>query len=355
MRQRGEAGFGGGGDGRAAFMADSAVLETRLQQRRAFALGIEQRRAQAALCGQPARAGPPRGLAPTAPRGTARSRSARRRVAVREVAGVVGAQHARRCRHARGQHRRAAAHRFQDHVGAAFQRAGVHQHVGALDPRPGPRSCGSRRPSGRTGRAASAARACASPVASALPMCVMRMSFAFAQQARRRRTRSAGSSPRAGGRPRPPHRCRLGLSTAGAQASIGRSRRPWRDARRAGRLAPGPAARRAAPRAPASAAASVSWARSWYRSVPVNTTARPRLGPGVPWPRPAIEAAERRACSASITSSSFAAASGHSCRMRTVKSSARCCCPPACGRQLPLLAAASAGLTITTDGATSAL
>ena len=57
----------------------------------------------------------------------------RRGVAGREVALVVGAQHADVAGDARGQHRRAAAHRLHDHVGAAFHAAGVHQHVGALD------------------------------------------------------------------------------------------------------------------------------------------------------------------------------------------------------------------------------
>ena len=49
-----------------------------------------------------------------------------------KVAGIVFAQHADIAGNARGQHRRATAHRLHHHMGATFYAAGVHQHMRAL-------------------------------------------------------------------------------------------------------------------------------------------------------------------------------------------------------------------------------
>ena len=63
----------------------------------------------------------------------------------------------------------------------------------------------------------------------------------------------------------------------------------------------------------------------------------------------AIAGAERRACSASMRRSPGASASGHCVVIRT-GSGASSCAQRRAVRQLPLLASASAGLTMTTDG-----
>ena len=55
------------------------------------------------------------------------------RIAPREVTAIALAQHAHVAGDARGQHRGAAAHGFQDRVCTPFHAAGVHQHVCALD------------------------------------------------------------------------------------------------------------------------------------------------------------------------------------------------------------------------------
>ena len=82
-------------------------------------------------------------------------RRQRRRVVPVEVARVVGAEHAHVAVDARGQHRRAAAQRLGDHVGAAFDarwRAPAHARAG----------CGGAWPRGRARRASGSAAARAS-------------------------------------------------------------------------------------------------------------------------------------------------------------------------------------------------
>ena len=89
---------------------------------------------------------------------------------------------------------------------------------------------------------------------------------------------------------------------------------------------------------------------SLYKSVPVSTTASPRAPAGRA-AQAATESAERRACNASITSSGRAparraAGSGQVLTMRTSCGVSRLCQRCAVC-QLPLLASASAGLTMT--------
>ena len=99
-------------------------------ERGALGLGVEQRRAKRTLSAQAGQQAVRGGLRVTA---LAQQGGQPGRVVVREVAGVIRAEHAQVAADARGQHRRAAAHGLHDHVGAALHGAGVHQHVGAGD------------------------------------------------------------------------------------------------------------------------------------------------------------------------------------------------------------------------------
>ena len=141
VRQRSEAGLGSCGSGKVQWrIHDGSCSSWRSWSNAArSALGVEQRRAQRALCAQAlqqAGAGSFAGWAWPSRQRSSRAASAAC-VPGREIAFVVRAQHSHVARDARGQHRRAAAHGFHDDVRAAFQRAGVHQHMRALDRLPG--------------------------------------------------------------------------------------------------------------------------------------------------------------------------------------------------------------------------
>ena len=298
VRKRGEAGLGGVAVARfsGAFIDGSpAVRGSKLEQARARSRAGSNSGARSAHCARrrASKARRRRGAAlatqrrPAPRRRRARSSRRSRRRACRRCRGCASAS--------TGVPLRTAS---MTTLAPPSMRAGVHQHVRALDALRASARAAARRASGSAGSALRWPRASSpSAASSAAPMWSMRMSCRSAQQARRveQRLRVFLVAQVAD------HHARADAARSCAAAARAR-RRLEDDARLGAQRCAGSAAapsscsttRRCATRSERCAAASTSMSR--YRSVPVSTTTSGR--PGCAAPRRAIESAERRACRA---------------------------------------------------------
>ncbi len=228
---------------------------------------------------------------------------------------------------------------------AAFHAAGMHQHMRRLDvaahggvrqrtepavaapgarPAPPPARPGPDRAQRRCGRSAGR---CARPAAL------------------RPAGRSAGPSRRAGARPSAHAGGVRSWAACAARCRTAAPHGTWHAAPPAGAAAPAHSAPPARSASASERCAPASASMSRYRSVPVSTSSN---GRAVPVSRQAAtDAAERRACSAIIRSSLPAC---QAARRLTRYADDKNCAQRRAVCQLPLLASASAGVTMTMDG-----